>query len=333
MRRTITSLSGAALLLISVAACGDASGSSSNGEASENYPEENLTMIVGYGPGGSTDVGARLMADALEDELGVNVVVENKEGAGGQVGLTAVANADCEGYTFGTANFPSAIVSVLDESRGATYDRESFAPIALQVVDPTAIVVAPDSPYDTIDDLLAAAEETPGELLYTTTGVASNEHFAMVAVQEATGTEFAPVHFPDGGGAPKTAFLGGEVDVYVANVSDVVDMPEADQGKIIGIMDEERSPFLPDVPTFTESGHDVEISSSRGFAFPSCVPEEAVTTVSDAIGTIMESEDFQTKMTDLGLAPNFRDAETYSEYWAETQETFETLFPLVREEG
>ena len=71
-------------------------------------------------------------------------------------------------------------------------------------------------------ELLAAAEETPGELLYTTTGVASNEHFAMVAVQEATGAEFAPVHFPDGGGAPKTAFLGGDVELYVANVSDVV---------------------------------------------------------------------------------------------------------------
>ncbi|MFJ6280756.1 MULTISPECIES: tripartite tricarboxylate transporter substrate binding protein [Arthrobacter] len=333
MRKTITSVSGAALLLISVAACGDASGSQEQGEASANYPEENLTMIVGYGPGGSTDVGARLMADALEDELGVNVTVENKEGAGGQVGLTAVANADCDGYTFGTANFPSAIVSVLDESRGATYDRESFAPIGLQVVDPTAIVVAPDSPYDTIDDLLAAAEETPGELLYTTTGVASNEHFAMVAVQEATGAEFAPVHFPDGGGAPKTAFLGGEVEVYVANVSDVVEMTENGQGKVIGIMDSERSPFLPDVPTFTEAGHDVEISSSRGYAFPACAPEEAVTTISETMGTIMEDEEFQTKMKELGLAPSYRDAAAYTEYWTETEGTFETLFPLVREEG
>ncbi|KRF08651.1 Bug family protein [Arthrobacter sp. Soil782] len=333
MRKTITSVSGAALLLISVAACGDASGSQEQGEASANYPEENLTMIVGYGPGGSTDVGARLMADALEDELGVNVTVENKEGAGGQVGLTAVANADCDGYTFGTANFPSAIVSVLDESRGATYDRESFAPIALQVVDPTAIVVAQDSPYDTIDDLLAAAEENPGDILYTTTGVASNEHFAMAAVEEATGAEFAPVHFPDGGGAPKTAFLGGEVEMYVANVSDVVEMTENGQGKVIGIMDSERSPFLPDVPTFTEAGHDVEISSSRGYAFPACAPEEAVTTISETMGTIMEDEEFQTKMKELGLAPSYKNAEEYAGYWTETEGTFETLFPLVREEG
>ncbi|NJC23700.1 tripartite-type tricarboxylate transporter receptor subunit TctC [Arthrobacter pigmenti] len=333
MRKSITSVSGAALLLLAVSACGDAAGQQSTGEVSENYPEENLTMVVGYGPGGSTDVGARLMADALEDELGVSITVENREGAGGQVGLTAVANAPCDGYTFGTANFPSAIVSVLDESRGATYDRESFAPIALQVVDPTAIVVAPDSPYETIDDLIAAAEENPGELLYTTTGVASNEHFAMVAVQEASGAEFSPVHFPDGGGAPKTAFLGGETEIYVANVSDVVEMTENGQGKVLGIMDEERSPFLPDVPTFTESGYDVEISSSRGYTFPSCVPEQAVTTISDAMGTIMENEEFLTPMQELGLAPSYRDAEAYAEYWTETQNTFEELFPLVREEG
>lgn len=334
MRKSITSLSGAALLLISVAACGDSSGSpQETGEASANYPEENLTMIIGFGPGGSTDVGARLMADALEDELGVNVTVENKEGAGGQVGLTAVANADCDGYTFGTANFPSAIVSVLDESRGATYTRESFAPIALQVIDPTAVVVAPDSPYETIDDLITAAEENPGDLLYTTTGVATNEHFAMVAVQEVSDAKFSPVHFPDGGGAPKTAFLGGEVDIYVGNVSDVVEMTENGQGKVIGIMDTERSPFLPDVPTFTEEGYDAEISSSRGYAFPACAPEEAVTTISDAIGTIMEDEEFQTKMTDLGLAPSYRSSEEYSEYWTNTESTFEELLPIVREDS
>lgn len=331
MRKSVT-ISGATLLLVSLSACGSTE-TDGAGQISEDYPNDSMTMIVGYGPGGSTDVGARLMADALEEELGTTITVENREGAGGQVGLTALANAECDGYTFGTVNFPSAIVSVLDESRGATYTRESFAPTALQVIDPTAIVVAPDSPYQTIDDLIQAAEENPGDLQYTTTGVASNEHFAMAAVEEASGADFSPVHFPDGGGAPMTAFLGGEVDMLVANVSDVVDMPENGQGRILGIMAAERSPFLPDVPTFDESGYDVEISSSRGYAFPACAPEEAVTTVSEAVGTIMEDDEFLQQMQDLGLAPSYRGAEEYAEYWGETQDVFENLFPTVREEG
>ena len=222
---------------------------------------------------------------------------------------------------------------MLDESRGATYTRKSFDPIGLQVIDPTAIVVATDSPYKSIDDLMEAGKKVPGDIQYTTTGVASNEHFAMAAAEKASGAKFAPVHFPDGGGAPKTAFLGGEVDLYVANVSDVIDMPKNDQGRIIGIMDSERSPFLPDVATFTESGYDAEISSSRGFSFPECAPDDAVERLSEAMGAVMEDKDFLAKMEDQGLAPSYRNSADYSAYWEETQSTFEELFPTVREEG
>ncbi|GAB3261615.1 tripartite tricarboxylate transporter substrate binding protein [Arthrobacter pigmenti] len=336
MRKTLTSISGAALLLISLTACGGSGDTAANENTSgvgENYPSEPMKIIVGYGPGGSTDVGARLMADALEKELDTTITVENREGAGGQVGLTALANAECDGYTFGTVNFPSAIVSVLDESRGATYTKDSFAPTALQVVDPTAVVVAPDSPYETIDDLVQAAAKNPEKIRVTTSGVASNEHFAMLALEEASKAEFAPVHFPAGGGALKTAFLGGEVEVFVANVSDVVDMTKNGQGKVLGVMEAERSPFLPEVPTFIEAGYDVQISSSRGYAFPACAPEEAVTKISETIGTIMDDEKFLTQMKNLGLAPSYRGAEAYSQYWSETETVFKDLFPLVREDA
>lgn len=331
MKHRIIGASGAIVLAATLAGCGQSSNAA--GSVGEGFPEKDMTMLVGYGPGGSTDIGARLMADALEKELGIGVTVENKEGAGGQVGLTAVANAKCDGYTFGTTNFPSSIVSVLDESRGATYTKDSFDPIALQVIDPTAIVVAPDSPFKSVEELVDAANKSPGTIQYTTTGVASNEHFAMAAVEKASGAKFAPVHFPDGGGGPKTAFLGGEVDLYVGNVSDALEMPKNDQGRILGIMEAERSPFLPDVPTFTESGVDAEISSSRGFSYPECVPDDAVAVMSDAIGKIMEKDEFVKKMKDQGLAPDYRDSEEYSSYWGKTQKTFEELFPSVREEG
>jgi tripartite-type tricarboxylate transporter receptor subunit TctC len=290
-----------------------------------------MTLIVGYDAGGSTDVGARLLATELEKELDATITVENQPGAGGQVGLTALANADADGYTFGTVNFPSAIVSVLDETRGATYTKESFAPVALQVIDPTAIAVAPDSPIKSPADLVEAAKDNPGQLRATTTGVASNEHFALLELQEKTGAELSPVHFSEGGAPATTAFLGGNVEVLVANVSDVTDLVTSNQARVIGVMEDEPSPFLPDVPTFAEDDFDISISSSRGYAFPADAPEECVTAMSDAIGTIMEKEEFASQMEELGLAPSYLDAEAYDAYWTETTETFENLLPLVRE--
>ena len=333
-KRTVLTTTAVALG-ITVTGCADTSGGTAGGTdaagGTECFTERPMTMIVGYDAGGSTDVGARLIATELEESLGATINVENRPGAGGQVGLTALANADPDGYTFGTVNFPSAIVSVLDESRGATYTKDSFAPVALQVIDATALAVAPDSPIQTPQDLVAAATANPGQLRATTTGVASNEHFALLELQEKTGAQLSPVHFSEGGAPAATAFLGGNVEVLVGNVSDVTDLVNSGQARVVGVMEEERSPFLPDVPTFAEQGFDVQISSSRGYAFPAETPQECVTAMSDAIGTIMEDQEVRTQMENLGLAPSYLDAEAYDAYWTETTQTFENLLPLVRE--
>jgi tripartite-type tricarboxylate transporter receptor subunit TctC len=108
---------------------------------------------------------------------------------------------------------------------------------------------------------------------------------------------------------------------------------DAGDVKVIGVMNAERSPFLPDVETFTEAGYDVEISSSRGFAFPAGTPDEIVDDVSDAIGEIMEDPAFEEKMTQVGLAPSYKDADDYSAYWDQTETLFADLLPLVQEQG
>lgn len=331
-KKKVISVSGSVLIVLGLAACGGAQ-ATSEGSVEKDFPSKNMTLVVPYSPGGSTDVGARLMAEALEEKLDTTIVVENREGAGGQVGFTSLANAKCDGYTFGHVNLPPVIVSALDETRGASYDRDSFAPVALQVIDPTAIVVAKDSPYKSIDDLVQAAKDNPGKIRYTTTGVGTDEHFAMLAAEKSMGVDFSPVHFSDGGGSPKTAFLGGELEIYVANVSDVADMAENDQGRVLGVMTAERSPFLPEIPTFQESGYDVEMASSRGYAFPECVPAEIVDKVSTAVGSVMEDEAFLEKMKNLGLAPSYKDSAEFSEYWDKTSDLFEKLVPSVRDDA
>lgn len=327
-RRRVTAALGTALTLTTASACAQTGGDAS----AESYPGKPIELLVGYDAGGPTDTGARLIAEELEKKLDGTITVVNKPAANSQVAYTELTQAEPDGYTMAATTFPSAIITVIDDSRGAEYDRDSFAPVALQVIDPTAVAVAPDSPYDTPEDLVEAAKESPGEIQATTTGVASNEHFALASLQEEAGAEIAPVHFADGSTAATTAFLGGNVDVLLTNVSDLQPLVDAGKVKVIGVMEEERSTFLPDVPTFVEAGYDVTISSSRGFSFPADTPEDVVDEVSTAIGEIMEDPEFEQKMTDVGLAPTYMDAEEYDQYWSETSATFEELFPLVREE-
>lgn len=327
----IAAVAGAALTL-TLAGCAQTDGGASGSESAADYPSQGIELLVGYDAGGPTDTGSRLIAEELEKKLDTSVTVTNKPSANSQVAYTELAQAEPDGYTMSAVTFPSAIVTVLDESRGADYDRDSFAPVALQVVDPTAVAVAPDSDLNTPEDLVKYAQENPGELQATTTGVGSNEHFALAQLKEAADADIAPVHFADGSTKATTAFLGGNVDILLANVSDMQPLIDAGDVKVIGVMDAERSPFLPDVETFTEAGHDVEISSSRGFAFPAETPEEVVDEVSDAIGEIMEDPAFEEKMTQVGLAPAYKNAEDYAAYWDETEAQFSELLPLVQEE-
>ncbi|GAA0936034.1 tripartite tricarboxylate transporter substrate binding protein [Pseudonocardia zijingensis] len=333
--RRLTVFSAALALAAVTAGCADTSeggGATTPGDPADCFSQRPIELVVGYDAGGSTDVGARMMATALESKLDATINVVNRPGAGGQVGLTALANAQPDGQTMGTVNFPSAIVSVLDESRQAAYDRNSFAPIGLQVIDPSAVAVRPDSPIRTPTDLVEAALAAPGRLQATTTGPASNEHFVLLELERVTGATISPVHFSEGGAPATTAFLGGNVDLLLANVSDLTPMAANGEVRVIGVFGDERSPFLPDVPTFAEEGHDVEVASSRGYAFPAGTPQECVTAMSEAMGEVMSDQEFIRKMQDLGLAPSHKDAEAYAQYWTESTEVFETLLPLVRAE-
>lgn len=332
MKRTIIAAGAAAALALTGCAGGggsSAEGTAANSEGSD-YPSEAITMLIAFDAGGSTDVGARLMATALEDELGVPITVENRPGAGGQIGYTAIANAEPDGLTMGVTTLPGVIVAPLAEETGAEYTVDDFEQIALQVVDAGGMMVAADSPINTVEDLVAAAEENPGGIRAATTGIVTGDHFGMLMLEEAAEIDLQAVHFS--GGAPAiTAFLGGNnVEVLIANVSDLSTLVENGSGKIIGLMADERSPLLPDVPTFGEAGYeDVVTGSARGYVFPAGVSEDKVEKLSTAIGNIMEDPEFLQRMEDLGLAPVYQDSEEYSQFWDETVEATKELLPLL----
>lgn len=302
---------------------------SSTSASSADYPDKPVDLIVGFAPGGSTDTGARILADGLKKELGTNIAVVNKDGAGGQLGLTALSQADPDGYTIGNCGLPAAIVTVLDKSRGAQYTRDSFDPLALQVIDPTVIAVSPDSKYQSLDDLVAAAKASSGKLTAATTGIGSDAHLAMLQLEQASGAKFAYVHFAEGQSKAEPAFLGGNVDIYVANVGDITEMVDSNQARVLAVLDQKRSTLLPDAPTAEEQGYDVIQGSARGYCAPAGLPAKVKAELTDAIGKVIQDPAVKAKMDAQGLETRYMDSQDFADYWTETQKRLEPALQLV----
>jgi tripartite-type tricarboxylate transporter receptor subunit TctC len=321
----------AAATLIALTGCGANAGSTNNAAAGD-FPKKgkSIDLVVAFASGGAVDTAARLIQPVLEKELGTNVEVINKPGAGGQIGYTQLTSAKPDGYTIGATGSPSVVVSPLDPSRGAKYTRESFQPLGRQVIDPTVIAVQPDSPYQSIKDLLDAAKANPKSMTASTTGLQTGEHFALAQVQESTGAEFAPVHFSEGASQATTAFLGKHVDILVANVSDVNDLTKQGKARVLGVMSDERAPSLPDVPTFKESGYDLIAGTARGYSAPAGLPDGVAKKLEAALQKAIEDPAVVQKMKDLGLETSYLNGSDYEQFWAGQEGDFKKVLPLVQ---
>src|SRR5512138_9391 len=215
---------------------------------------KSITMILGTSAGGSTDVGARILPAVMEKDLpGTRIQVENKPGAGWQIGLTALARSKPDGYTIGFTILPQTITNYLDPERKAVFNRKSFQTLGMQVVDPGVIAVKASSPYKTLQDVLDAAKANPGKVKASATGILGDDHLAILQLQRQTGIKFAIVQF-DGSAPSMTALLGGHTDVYFGNVGDTVPQFKAGEVRILALMDDQESPLVPGVKTTFAQG-------------------------------------------------------------------------------
>jgi putative tricarboxylic transport membrane protein len=293
---------------------------------------KSITMILGTSPGGSTDVGARILAAAMEKDLaatGTRIQVENKPGAGWQIGLTALARTRPDGYTIGFTILPQTITNYLDPERKAVFDRKSFQPLGMQVVDPGVIAVKASSPYKTLQDVIEAAKATPGKLKASSTGILSDDHLAILQFQKLTGTKMAIVQF-DGSAKSMTALLGGHIDVYFGNIGDTFPQAKAGEVRVLGVMDDEESKFLPGKTTFSQ-GIKLESSSSRGLSAPAGVPKELVDILAGAIKKAIADPEHMKKMEEQGLTVRYMDPARMEKYWSEMEEQIKPLMNIAKE--
>jgi tripartite-type tricarboxylate transporter receptor subunit TctC len=293
------------------------------GPAAAEYPEETITIIVPFSAGGGTDLTGRTIAEFLEGELGVPVVVVNRPGAGGEIGLTELANAEPDGYTLGIINTPGIVTIPIE--RDPQWSMDSFTFIAGLVEDPATVSVLSTSDIETIEDLVAAAEDDPGGVTVGTQGIGSAGHISISLLEQAAGVEFLPVPF--GGAAPaRTALLAGELDATTANLGEALNFAEGQPWRILGVMSPNPSPMAPDLPTFKSAGYDIVGGSIRGFGGPDGLPEDVVQTLSTAIASIMEDPEFLERAEQTAQPVNYIPREAYVDILERSKEIHQELW-------
>ncbi len=276
-------------------------------------PDRQMTMIVAFAAGGGTDLAARTIARFMERDLGQSVVVLNRPGAGGEIGFAELARARPDGLTIGFINTPHIVTLPIE--RRTRFRLEDFSLIGNIVDDPGGIWVRADSEIRDMAGLLAAARARPGSIGYGTTGVGSDDHLAMLALERKSGASF--LHVPFAGSAQvKQNLLSRAIPVAVMNVAEGV--AEMRQGVLrpLAQMGAMRWSVLSEVPTLRELGFDVVEGSMRGMAAPAGLPPEVLARLSLSVRRTVEDPEFQAAATQQNLPLRFLPP---PEYLAELQ--------------
>jgi tripartite-type tricarboxylate transporter receptor subunit TctC len=298
------------------ATLGTAVAASLSGPAlAQEFPRRSLSIIVSAAAGGPTDVGGRILASILEKDIGQSVVIVNKPGAGAQLGLTEFSRSRPDGYTLGFVHMPGVNTIILDPERKAIFNTESFILLVNQVFDPGAIWVRADSPYKSLKDLVDAARKEPNKISACTTGILSDDHLAIMMLEEVANIRFRIVHF-DSAAQQFTAILGSHVDVAFDNVGSVRKRAMAGEVRVLAVTDEQRSKLLPDAPSTKELGYPTVISSStRGLAVPKGTPPAVVAYLTAALKKAMENPEHLKKMEDVGLEVRIMTGAEFQNYF------------------
>jgi len=279
------------------------------------YPTKPITLQVAYPAGGSTDVGARIVASIAEKMIGQPIVVVNKAGAGGQVGWTELARQKPDGYYLGYINLPHILTTVLDPERKAIFKAEDIVPIISQALDPTTISVRPDSPWKTLKDLINDAKKKPGQITAGIVGYLQDDEIGYFQFAEAAGLELRRVYF-DGAAPAITALLGGHVDVLFCTVADNYTQWKAGRIRMLTIMDKERTKFYPDLPTTAELGFPTVLSAStRGIAGPKGIPEPIMKYLQEVFKKAMEAKEHIDKLEAAGQPVKIMVGEEFVKYY------------------
>ena len=290
----------ASLSALALTATACAPGGSGSGESADGYPEENIEVVVPFAAGGPTDTVTRLVADPMSDDLGVQLVVQNVEGAGGTVGAGQVAQARPDGYTLLLHHIGMSTAPALYDD--LAYDpEEDFAPVGLVTEVPMTIIARKDFEPDTLEELVAYVKENDATI--ANAGVGSASQLCSTLLEQETGADFREIPY-DGAGPAIADVVGGQVDFMCDQTPNTTGQIDADGVKAYAVTTPERLESLPDLPTTAEAGlPEIDISVWHALYAPAGTPDAVVETLRGALEKALADQAVVDQMAELGTTP------------------------------
>jgi tripartite-type tricarboxylate transporter receptor subunit TctC len=284
--------------------------------AQESYPAHPVTLVVPFPPGGVADIVGRPFADALSRELKTPVVIENKPGAGGGIGMGMVAKAKPDGYTLLLALSSISILPEADKvlGRAPLYRLDQFAPIARLTADPTVLAVRADSRWNTLQEFIDDARKRPGAITYGSSGNYGTMHMPMEMLAHAADIKLLHVPFT-GGGPAVVALLGGQVDALSTGPSTVLQHVKAGKVRVLASWGDHRLASLPDVRTLSESGYDAVFFQWSGLFAPAGTPAPIIARLREAARIAAADSRFASTLATVETPVAYLDAPELRRFW------------------
>src|SRR5918992_1146044 len=281
----------AAFPLVSVAA-----------QPASDYPSRPVRMIVPFAPGGASDTVGRILQPAMADALGQQVVVDNRGGAAGMIGVEVAARATADGYNFLLGNIGTMAINPNYYTKASVKPQNELIGVT-QVVDvPGAFVVHPSLPVKSVKEIVAYLKANPGKLNYGSPAPSSANRLEMEMFLHATGTKAVQVNYKGGAGPAVVGLLGNEVQMMFVTYSSVVGHAKAGRIRMLGVITPARIPQTPDVPTMREQGFDMVVGSWQGVFVPKGTPSAVVNKLFTATHETMKHPEVVRRLTESGIS-------------------------------
>lgn len=255
--------------------------------ARAEYPEKPIRFIVNAAPGGAADTTARILGNALSQRLGQPILVENKPGASGAIGLNEIAKAKPDGYTIGGANLATFVVAAQAAKSLPYKTSEDFTPIARQWTQPNLLGVTPSLPVHSVSELVAYAKTHPKAVFYGSTGLGTSLHVVTELFRTSAGIQLEHVPYKSAPAA-ESDLAGGQIQMMISNFTSMEPQVRAGRIRALAITGPTRSPLLPDVPTIAEAGYPVvQMETWGGVVGPANLPEAIVKKLNLEINAVL----------------------------------------------
>lgn len=295
------------------------------GASAADYPRKPITIVVPYSPGGASDTVSRIYAKELEKILNNPVIVTNRTGASGAVGLEFVKSSAPDGYTLAYMPVESTMISAL----GFTDTKSSdFTFIGRAMTIPASVTVRADSEWKTLDEFLEYAKQNPEKLRAGNSGTGSIWHIAAALLERERGSKF--IHVPFEGAAPAiAALMGKNIELVTVSPSEIQSAVESGEFRVLAVLGEKRSSILPEIPTAKELGVDVVIQGWGAFAVPKGTPAEIVAILEKASEQALNSEEMKSLLAKRGFEHAYMNAADMDAFAQKNLEMFSDLIPSL----